>query len=260
MGDVYVAEDTRLNRRVAVKFLRPEVAEARDSRGRILRKPERAAALNHPNIVHLYRSKKPTILSSSRWSSFRVRACASFWKRHGPPLAAETHLLRHSDGRRPDVCSRCGNPAPRLEARQRHDYRRRAGQDSRLRRWRRSSARSQPGPGRLDDDGKMTPASARRGWHGRLHVAGTGPRRALDARTDLFALWAWSLFEMATGRTPFQGDTVAAVFDHLLNRRPPSPADFNPTLPQSLSDHHRQSAREGPRSAISVGGRVPAGI
>src|SRR4029453_18769507 len=54
MGDVYVAEDTRLNRRVAIKFLRPEVAEARDSRGRLLREARAAAALNHPNIVHLY--------------------------------------------------------------------------------------------------------------------------------------------------------------------------------------------------------------
>src|SRR6185436_15885542 len=54
MGDVYVAEDTRLNRRVAVKFLRPEIAGARDSRGRILREARAAAALNHPHIVHLY--------------------------------------------------------------------------------------------------------------------------------------------------------------------------------------------------------------
>ena len=54
MGDVYLAEDTKLNRRVALKFLRPDVAEARDSRARVLREARAAAALNHPNIVHLY--------------------------------------------------------------------------------------------------------------------------------------------------------------------------------------------------------------
>ena len=54
MGDVYVAEDTRLNRRVALKLPRPDVADARDGRARFLREARAAAALNHPNIVHLY--------------------------------------------------------------------------------------------------------------------------------------------------------------------------------------------------------------
>src|SRR5262249_1739812 len=54
MGDVYLAEGTKLNRRGALKFLRPNVAEAPGSRGRFLREARAAAALNHPNIVHLY--------------------------------------------------------------------------------------------------------------------------------------------------------------------------------------------------------------
>ena len=54
MGEVYVAEDTRLNRRVALKFPRPDVAGTRASRARFLREARAAAALNHPNIVHLY--------------------------------------------------------------------------------------------------------------------------------------------------------------------------------------------------------------
>ena len=43
------------------------------------------------------------------------------------------------------------------------------------------------------------------------------------------------LFEMATGRAPFEGDTPAAVFDQLLNRQPPSPLALNPALPASLA-------------------------
>ena len=57
--------------------------------------------------------------------------------------------------------------------------------------------------------------------------------RALDARTDLFALGV-VVFEMATGKAPFQGETAAALFDHLLNQHQPSPISLNPTLPRSF--------------------------
>ena len=53
MGEVYVATDTKLERRVALKLLRPDVADSPERRSRFQWEARAPAALNHPNIVHL---------------------------------------------------------------------------------------------------------------------------------------------------------------------------------------------------------------
>ena len=232
MGDVYVAEDTRLNRRVAVKFLRPEVAEARDSRGRILREARAAAALNHPNIVHLYSVEEADDLVFITMELVPGRSLSQLLASGtGLPLAktisfaaqmAEALACAHAAG----IVHRDLKPGNVMIT---DDDRVKILDFGVAKFLARISTQDPEDSTTTGDDASVGHAVGTTGYMSPEQALG----RTLDARTDLFALGV-VVFEMATGRTPFQGDTVAAVFDHLLNRRQPPLLTFNPTLPRSL--------------------------
>ena len=257
MGDVYVAEDTTLNRRVALKFLRREVADARDSRARILREARAAAALNHPNIVHLYSVEEADDLVFITMELVPGRSLRQLLAAGtGLPLAqtisfatqmAEALACAHAAG----IVHRDLKPGNVMIT---DDDRVKILDFGVAKVLARIATQDPEDSTTTGDDASVGHAVGTTGYMSPEQALG----RTLDARTDLFALGV-VVFEMATGRAPFQGDTVAAVFDHLLNRRQPALLTFNPTLPRSLETHHRQSARKGPRSALSVGGRVLAG-
>jgi eukaryotic-like serine/threonine-protein kinase len=232
MGVVYAAEDSRLDRHVALKVLRPEVADSPDRRARFQREARAAAALNHPNVVHLYSVDEHEGLLFITMELVRGKSLRDLLT-PGVPLALSRTL---------SIASQMAEGLASAHA---------AGILHRD---------LKPGNIMITDDDRVkvldfglaklfTPASAfdpeaatmtreRTGSGLTLGTAGyMSPEQALgkplDPRTDIFALGV-VLFEMATGRTPFEGDTPAAVFDQLLNRRPPSPRKLNPALPAFL--------------------------
>jgi serine/threonine-protein kinase len=231
MGHVYVAEDTKLHRRIALKFLRPEVAEARDSRVRFLREARAAAALNHPNIVHLYSVEEADDLVFITMELVPGLSLRQLLRNGtGLPLAktisfaaqmAEALASAHAAG----IVHRDLKPGNVMIT----DEERVKILDFGVAKFLEPISTQDPDYPTTTEEDSVGRAVGTAGYMSPEQALG----KALDARTDLFALGV-VVFEMATGRAPFQGDTTAAVFDQLLNRRQPSPLSLNPGLPRSL--------------------------
>jgi eukaryotic-like serine/threonine-protein kinase len=233
MGDVYVARDTTLDRRVALKVPRSEVAASADRLALFRREARAAAALNHPNIVHLYSVEEADGLIFMTMELVDGRSLRDLLNA-GAPLAlprtlafaaqiADGLACAHAAG----VLHRDLKPANVMIT-----------DDDRVKILDFGVAKFFK-PASLWDPEDVTRAREMSSVGSTFGTVGyMSPEQALgrplDARTDLFALGIM-LFEMATGSVPFKGDTPAAVFDHLLNRRPPSPLSLNPALPVSLA-------------------------
>ncbi len=185
MGEVYVAEDTRLERRVALKLLRPEIADSPDRRARFQWEARAAAALNHPNIVHLYSVEESDGLLFITMELVQGTEPARAAGCRRAAAASADALLCVSDGRGPCVRPCCGHPAPGSEARQPHDHRRRSRQDSRLRIGKAVRAGLGTGSGGGDGCGRSD-THGNDLWYGGLHVARTGAWQ--DARPALRSL------------------------------------------------------------------------
>ena len=233
MGVVYEAEDTRLGRHVALKFLPENLGVADENVERFLREARIASSLNHPNIstihdVGVHEGRHFIVMELLEGESLRSRI-------HGSPLplaqvievggqladaldAAHAKGIIHRDIKPANVFLTKRGQAKLLdfgiaklgEDRHAHD----ATAETRLG----GDALTQPGMA-VGSINYMSPEQAR--------------GEELDARTDLFSL-GLVLYEMATGRQAFGGQTTAVVFDALLNRQPPDPRTMNPDVPEDL--------------------------
>jgi Tol biopolymer transport system component/predicted Ser/Thr protein kinase len=229
MGDVYLAEDTKLGRKVALKILPPELAESEARRARFAHEAKALAALNHPNIVTVYSVEEASSVCFITMELVRGKSLAELLPKHGFPLsrffgiaipltdavaAAHQEGITHRDLKPDNVMVTETGQVKVLDF-----GLAKLGQEL-------TATGSEFPTVSATQEGRVV---------GTIHYM--SPEQAagktVDSRSDIFSLGI-VFYEMLTGKQPFEGDTPTSVLSSILKDSPRPVSELTPSIPRDV--------------------------